>query len=286
MNAVNSGGLRGIYSQVNITNFCYGQSLVYEAEGGNWGFSYGTRRGKIEQEQGRTVLHACTTDCGEWDATPRYILENITENLQHTDRNSGKPNDLGNWKIRPMMKIDSMVVDNHPDWPVVKVNIINFQGDTIKSVIIKARNFAFFDVGSGTYIYNGSYIDIFDFTLDPGTDLNVSGSTNGGLNEGWDSYPWPPEWDANCHVDFKVWWYGQTDVWIDYVTVNDELGEELFGGSYDAFILHETSPVNLIKLSSMVMKNEFSEANYKCINYIMNIMYQKLHNQAQPITLK
>ncbi|MBK8552235.1 MAG: hypothetical protein IPL53_14700 [Ignavibacteria bacterium] len=35
-------------------------------------------------------------------------------------------------------------------------------------------------------------------------------------------------WDTSCAVDFKVYWYGQCDMWIDYVRVDNEIAHDLF----------------------------------------------------------
>ncbi|RPI12580.1 MAG: hypothetical protein EHM58_20010, partial [Ignavibacteriae bacterium] len=270
MDAVGAGGLKGIYSQVNMTNFCYGQSLRYEAEGGNWGFSYGINKGCLEQDQNRMVLHAYANgNCNEWDAAPKYILENITENLQHTDISGGKPNDLGTWKIRPMMKIKLSDFDPNCTTEVARIDIFKFgQSDTpIKSINIKVRNFKKQNGGN----YEGDYIEDFNFTDEnPTIDLNISGSTNGGLAQGWND--WSPGWDQSCHVDFKVWWYGQTDVWIDYVEVNDKIGEELLNGDFDEVIQQEAREFAGHNTNISFFTDEVTYSNYPCINYIKNLI--------------
>jgi tetratricopeptide (TPR) repeat protein len=231
MDSVRNSGLRGFYGRNKIERLSYGQRLEYEAEGGNSGFSYQRRTASVISDSGRTVVHACLpnqANCPETDETPRYLCDSIYENLQHGDLIDFTQLDTANWFIKPTMRIDSNIVDSNPEDSVARIDVINYSGNIIKSVKIKARNFA--KKINGNYIYSGKYVNDFDFSEEPlGTNLQVEGRTysSNGLNYGMRSNPWY-KWKDSCHVDFKVWWYGKVEVWFDKMIVDDEWGNNLF----------------------------------------------------------
>lgn len=233
MNTVKDNGLRGYFGRSKIEKLCYGQRLEYEAEGGNNGFSYQRRSANVTSDSGKSVVHACLpdqTNCPETDATPRYLCDSIYENLQHGDLIDFTQLDTGTWFIKPMMRIDSSIVDLNPEDSIVRIDVINYRGALIKSVKIKARNFGKFDAQSQSYFYSGNYKNIYDFSLESGNiNLEITGESYSpsGLNYGMRYNTWP-EWKDSCKVDFKIWWYGKVEVWFDKMTVDDEVGNRLF----------------------------------------------------------
>jgi len=288
-----SKNMKFLSERCKISKLCYAQRVVYEVtpppgnNGVNNGFCYQNTSGIYETDQGRTVLHACTGNCNNNSPTSvGYLAQNIYENMQHSDLYNfdAQYADAGTWYVKPMMRIDSSIVDNFPEKPVVKIVVVNFSGDTIKSVIVKAKHFA--QDLNGT-IYGGQYIDVFNAIQDPQFDLQVSGSVDdpSGLGYGVKNYSWL-EWEAQCKVDFKVYWLGQVDVWFDKMTVDDKWANDLFAGNYDCLITDETNHEFFIMTALMVKNNKFSSSNYMAVDYVMNVMYNKLQNQAQQITLK
>lgn len=144
MDTVRNSGLRGYHGRNKIEYLCRGQRLEYEAEGGNNGFSYQRRTGSIMTDSGYTVVHACppgNPNCNEGDATPRYLCDSIYENLQHGDLPDFAQAESGNWFIKPRMRIDSSVVDANPEDSVVRIDIIDYSGNFLKSFKILARHF-------------------------------------------------------------------------------------------------------------------------------------------------
>lgn len=275
---------------------CYAQRLEYEVNPANNthdvnnGFCYQNCGGNYTTDQGRTVLYA--SDPEEDYPGGYWLAKNIYENFQHTDLYwfTAQFADSGMWYMKPMMRIDSSIVDNYPEKPVVRIVVNSFRGDSVKSVIIKARNFAHKNLSTNEYLYNGSYKDIFEFVEEPsGTNLEVSGSVSniGGLAYGLDNDDrWYPNWDSRCHVDFKVYWMGEVPVYFDKMTVDDKYADCLFNGRFDYLITDETTPGIFLMTAIMVKDKMFKEGNYPAVDYVMNIMYDKLEYQALPIILK
>ncbi|MBS1517223.1 MAG: right-handed parallel beta-helix repeat-containing protein, partial [Bacteroidetes bacterium] len=282
MEQVKDSGLNGFYGRWKIERLCYGQRLEYEAEGGNNGFSYSNNTGYEMTDSGRQVVKGClnSAQCPETDATPRYLCQNIFENLQHGDLTDFTQLDTANWFIKPVMRIDSSVVDNNPNDSVVRIDVINYKGKVIKSVVIKARNFAK-KVNDSTYLYPGNYIEIYDFIDEPiGTNLIVSGAPHDtlGLNNGMKYNTWG-EWKDSCKVDFKVWWYGKVEVWFDKMIVDDEWGDKLF--NENLVIRNEMEEKITEEVEAFTKKmgekgsffiDELTHSNIPCVQRVDSIM--------------
>lgn len=290
--------LKAIYERSNISNLCYSQRLVYEVANGsghtevNEGFCWQNISGVYETEpDGTTSIHACVnpSECNtqNWDAIPQYICSNIYENLQHTDLPNFRPQkrDLWEWHLKPRMRIKQADFNINDTRPVVSIISISFDGTPVDTITIRINNFR---NSSGNY--DGEYKDIFTFT-GPLDSLWVPGNETNGLNKGRHDRSW--EWEdpnspGRCKVDFKIYWHGLVDVWIDKLTVDDYRADKLFStiNNYDEFIRYFSSAYELIKLASMLKENEFRPSNYPAVNYVMNTMYDKIKYQAIPITLK
>jgi hypothetical protein len=273
--------LKLYWERCKISKLCYGQRLVYEiSDGGstsvNNGFCYQYTSGCYETDQGRSVLHlspGSIPNCPDADATPRFIAENIYENLQHGDLTqfSLQFADAGLWYVKPMMRIP---VNTPDDAVVARIDVINFKGNTIKQIVLRGMNFK---IGGS---YNGQYTENYVF-LGLNDSLQISGDTtwgNGGLNDGVN---WVPEyqWDNNCHVDFKVYWSGQVEVWFDKMTVDDFYGNMLFNNSIvsDNIINNELSHTASMGFTYFI--DEVTNSQIPCIKYVEDkmIAYNQLN---------
>ncbi len=274
-NLSNQNGLRCFLERQRISWLCYSQRLIYEAEGGNYGFSYQRRSANIIQDSNRMVIHACANEleCPETDATPRMLCDSIYENLQHTDLYYFHPDssDIKPWILKPKMRIKQSDFSDTNTTPVVAIITKNYLGATIDSVIIRVFNFSQSGVPNN---YFGQYVNNF-------FDLNLSvsgrGDTIAGLNYG---KPAPGEDIKQCKVDFKVYWFGLVDVWFDKMIVDDTRADQLFGedyaGNYDCKIKDYSNLENYLYALFLVKEKKYTTANILPINYVMKIMYDEL----------
>lgn len=287
---ISAEDLKLYWERVKISRLCYAQRLVYEVSQNNsttnYGFCYQNCNGQYMTDSGRTVIYTGLPE----NNSQGYIAENIYENMQHGDLADWSPQyaDADIWHMKPMMRIDSTIVDSNPDANVVRIDVINFRGQPVKSVTIKAKNFGTFDIGLNEYLYGGNYIDKYFFEL--GINLQVSGDTNRftdatGLNNGMLKVPWN-EWEDSCRVDFKIWWYGTVNVWFDKMTVDDRDANGLFDQRFNCHITDETTPELFLLTGIYLNEGKFSVSNYPAVNYVMNVMYNYLENSALPISLK
>jgi hypothetical protein len=269
------------YDRCKISQLCYAQRLVYEIapNGGsstvNDGFCYRNCTGIYEEEpDGRTVLHACTGNCINTAPTAAgYLAQNIYENLQQNIIIQFNPilgSDRGTWYVKPMLRIKQSDFRNDDTTPVVSISVYNPKLERIDSIVIQVRNFS---DRSGNY--SGAYQDSYMFEI--AKDLQFTGNDLFNGYESKKSSTWP---------DVKIYWFGLVDTWFDEVTIDDRLADGLFEGRYDYHIIRETTPEVFIMTALKVKGHEFRESNYKSVNYVMSVMYDKLKNQAGPLPLK
>lgn len=221
LNTIEEGGLYGYYARSHIEKYSYGQRLIYEVDSIkcnraiNYGFVYDScKPNTYGTDSGRTVLHAEPST-----HTAGYLCRNIYENLQHSDFLMA--DDGGMWYIKPVMRIP---VGIHDTTSVVRIEVYPF-GDLInpvRTITIKAENFK-----NDSLIYYGNYLEKY-FRLPQLQPLKIEGKDSiTCLNYGRGGTP-SHEWAEKCKVDFRVYWYGQCEVWFDKMIVDDNIANDLF----------------------------------------------------------
>ncbi len=278
--------LKAIYERSNISNLCYAQRLVYEVANGsghidvNNGFCYQNISGLFETEpDGTTAIHACVNpeECNNqnWDAIPQYICSNIYENLQHTDLPNFRPQirDVWDWHLKPRMKIKQADYNPNDDRPVVTITPVRFDGSAMTPIVVRINNF-----GNDTFNYNGEYQEKFRFNNNIDS-MWIPGNETNGLNKGRADYPWW-EWDANCHVDFKIYWHGNVDVWFDKLTVDDFRANKLFNPdilqNYDPYLNAELQ--NFGSSMDIFFVDELVYSQIPCAKYVVDKVRLSLPN--------
>ena len=150
------------------------------------------------------------------DETCEQVLSGIPSQFV---TNSQDPN--LRWFIKPRMRIKTDDAFS-ATLPVVKIIIKAFDGSTIKEVTLTTQNFRYTDV----FTYDGRYLEEYILSAPQG-NLTVTGDElrTGAPAEGFPlNYPEASE----SGVDYEIQWYGQVDVWIDYVKVMDNTAHDLF----------------------------------------------------------
>ncbi len=119
--------------------------------------------------------------------------------------------------------------------------------------------------------YNGNYIEEYNF-FGP-NELQVTSSALNGLNTGRD-YSQTAQ-SGDCRVDFKIYWYETTDLWIDYVKVEDQYAHELFKGLTDNQLNNEMGTI-LNHSHSDIFTGMFTEEiqadNVSAVKYYNDLM--------------
>lgn len=280
MNKVDSAGLRGFYGRNKIEQLSYGQRLIYEVASTNRsrvnsGFSYDTIMADTYQtDSSRTFLHA-TPIPSSGNNSPGWLCKNIYENLQHGDLINFTQWDTMKWFVKPVMRIKQNDFNDSSNVPVVAVVTVNFKGKKLDSVIIKVKNFAD-DNGN----YQGNYINYYNFE-DPEYPLKISGSREltDGLSNGMIDSLWY-QWKDSCKVDFKVYWFGEVEVWFDKMIVDDEWGNNLFHPVLQDRLRFESKIIEEVREFTDHMEqgsffiDELSHSQIPCVKRVYEIMKQ------------
>lgn len=277
---VNTAGLSGFFGRNKIEQLSYGQRLIYEIGSSNVsrinsGFSYDSiMSNTYETDTSRTVLHAKPYPISGYNPAG-WLCKDIYENLQHGDLINFNQADTLEWKIKPVMRIKATDYNVNSTIPVIAIVTKNYSGKRIDSAIIRVNNFR-----DGNGNYSGNYIENYQFLDGPNSDsLKISGSRelSSGLSNGMIDSNWT-EWKDSCKVDFKVWWFGDVEVWFDKMIVDDHWGDKLFSTEMDCKIRDGATMGNYHELLKRIRNDKnIRSSNYPCINYVFNKMYNYIY---------
>lgn len=278
--SVSADGLKGVYERVKLSNMCSAQRVEYEVTQStgshniNDGFCYTGRDNNtcsyLESDKdpatNKTISGVLKSEKNT--NKPGYIAKNIFENMQHSDIFEWQWNDAIDWKIRPMLRINTSDFNSESEEVAAAIITYNYKNKRIDSTIIKVKNFA---DSSGKY--SGGYIDLYK-------DINITVNgkqETGKLNEGY-RYLNPSDGIIikDCAVDFKVYWFGKVDMWFDKMTVESETAEKLFKGDYDYQIDEELTAYDRNNLNAYTLfVDELTYSNLPCTKYVYD--YIRMH---------
>lgn len=163
-----------------------------------------------------------------------YIVDSLKANREQANKlwNYWMNDDTYKWYVKPRIRIDSNFVDTNPNDTVCRIDIVDWNGNAVKKVGILGRHFRY----DGTN-YDGRYLMEYNFEpLD--ADLIVD------PKKGDSICPGPAKvftsWrDETIETDYKVYWYGTCEMWIDYVRVENYPSVLLHSGELDYAIQRE-----------------------------------------------
>lgn len=227
MGKMNNAGVLGSYDRGTIRSLCGSQRSTYEAEDNT---SYGFYN-NVSPVTGHTYTndqYGVSGRCakvipaqGESEDNPGYLVSGLIENAEQSDTWSaigvgGADDSL--WYVKPRMRIDSIDAVNNLNTPIARVDIVGFWGNVIKSIDIKGKQF----LDSITGNYDGKYLEEFNY-LPVDSKLTISGNTDTNhLNHAATT-----DFDScfnfkSCKVDYRIYWYGVCNLWVDYVRLEDQ----------------------------------------------------------------
>ncbi|MBZ0201975.1 MAG: hypothetical protein K8I03_03055 [Ignavibacteria bacterium] len=183
------------------------------------------------------------------------------------------------WYIKPSIRADKIFIDNPVNYeePICRIDVINYNGNTIKSVILRAKHFK-----NTTGNYDGNYKEEFNFWgLDNELIIDkVYPYTTNAFNPndgGWafnsrGNYPT----DGDNKMDIKVYWYGTCNMWIDYVRVDNDVANDLLSNNplnqnwvqYDNWLQWEASLGNTNNSPLKFYIEEFEFNHIPCMAYV------------------
>src|SRR4030095_16496831 len=239
-------GLRTLMARPKIERLAYGQRSDYQCEATNLDpdllfYSYYYSHPNTINISDITdndpnyghgeVVKRCLLDPQiNQPGVPVLICSGLKANREQVNAGGSTPGDRDyGWIVKPRIRIDSNFAHNNQNDKGCRIDVYNYDNILIKSTDILGRHFLV--DGDPPQYYNGKYIEEFNFNIPNGdSDLVFDRSESINFNpEGKNWYV--PE--GTCHTDYKVYWYGSCDMWIDYVRVDNDIADQLFKGVFD-----------------------------------------------------
>lgn len=222
-----------------ITDYCaWGQRSDYQCEvipDGNyyWFYSYnislnypnGNIFDTIDNSQFGSMqkVKFCRANPSSPGSNAGYIVQGLKANREQSNRywSPWQSDSLSDWYVKPRIRIPTGLA---PTTQVCKIEILNWDSNIVKSVDISAVNFQ-----TQTISYDGNYMDEFYFQSNPNilTPIKIDSFKlcPGPYSQRKEFWNWE---SVSIKTDFRVYWYGQCDMWIDYIRVENEQARKLY----------------------------------------------------------
>ena len=202
-----------------------------------------------------------------------YMLKGIKKRSHRYSIKNGWMNDTAHdWYIVPRIRIkqnliypfvyEDYIVNAH--LKVCRLEIVNAEGRVIRETEYQVKHFSEKFPGDECKIYyTGSYMEGYGFMFDyPPGNKTITIVNGKNLN------PKGLENTKNTKLDYRIYWYGNVDMWIDYIRVENDLAVELPEGKYDIWI-QAMKDVDLTGLSIITA----SPDQALCYGYLRNKAY-------------
>lgn len=226
--ATSHNNMTALIMRPKLEWMCFGQRSDYQCEpitksdDNQWFYSFRDRGvGYPTTDNGATVMR-CEVNHSLTDAqNAGWLVKGLMANTEQSNRGAFRGDSLSDWFVKPKIRIDSATAVNFPNKKVCKIVVIAENGvDTLKNINIRAGNFR----NAQNPYFSNQYLEEYFFSVD--TNLQVHG--NWGVNSWYHARGDTIESAAGNHSDIQVYWYGECDMWIDYVRVDDDIANDLF----------------------------------------------------------
>ena len=259
------------YRSSKIDRPCFGQRSTYQVEDNSTMIAQRPGYGYVISETGQNEndSNVRVKNCiiGR-DEPNKYIAKQLYENNEQTNvitRKDGgftyysdrkRVGDNFRWYVKPRMRIDSALANNPNNWnkKVVRVEVFNYDSVLIKSQDILVSNFLV-----NNNHYNGDYVEMYKFPFSTYL-LSVLGEEIATNNIDTSAYYTPRE---KSRVDYRVYWYGEVNVWLDYVRLDDEWAHFLFTDPFGTLPI----TVNKYKFGEKIRSEVLALSNQEGFGY-------------------
>lgn len=266
----NAKDLRTVFQRPITTYAAYGQRSDYQCEkisfgADYWFYAYDTSVvssfANDVSDSGGIVKHASLNGNGPgvWEG---YLVKNLRSNREQCNKKIGHLLDRYKWFLKPRMRIPIGLNDTTK---VCRIEVVDWNDTVRKSIELTARNFR-----ANDSIYAGNYMDKFYIQgVLSAIELDTNDICPGPAK---DPYSWKND---PMKTDYRVYWYGQCDLWIDYIRLEDEPARRLYEGELNTQINAE---VNFAKANfnpehpNYFYQEEFEFNHSPCIKKVNEII--------------
>lgn len=224
----NVGGMFSYNDRPKFQRLVFGQRSDYQCEleaniqnDDFWFYTYNTHSVGSDVTDGDAIVRHCS---GIEDGPGAgWVCKDLKANREQCNRfwNYEQRDEAYPWLVKPKIRIPSSAPTNTPDKRVCRIEALDWDGNMVDSFTIFAKNFK-----NQITSYSGQYLEEYfwnPLSSDPASPKKIS-------DYGWILNPnseWFADWGANCQVDFRVWWYDEVEMWIDYVRVDNQKAHDL-----------------------------------------------------------
>ena len=279
-------GFRSIMDRPKIEYLSFGQKSEYQCEDVSrvdpdlWFYTYKTHTAgqdflDTSQFGNNQWVKYCQVNPDSPGVNQGYVVKDLKANREQANRNwpAWIADSAYKWYVMPKIRIPIGISGSTP---VCKIEVLDWDGDLIKVEELTAEKFR-----SNQILYNGRYME--EFYFDPDEDSSAIEIPSGAMCPGprrdfsdWVSVP--------VNTDFRVYWYGECDMWIDYVKVENLPAHQLFKGQWDQQIKEETDialeiydPSNPIPNNFYIEEFEFNIVS--AMSYVDSIIQNRSQNK-------
>ncbi len=262
-------GYLTFYDRPKIHHLAYGQRSKYQFEKLDsndvypWFYSYAVNEtgGETVVDNGKSVIH-CKP--GALNNKAGWLAKGLFSNREQS-YGFWANDSLYDWYIKPSFKILPFIAQKEPNKRVCRIDITRWDSTLVDSITIYAGNFR---KDSSPDSYSGDYINEF---------LYRNGKTRTAIIIPAKTFKSPVHattysWGNSCGIDFRVWWYGETELWADEMTVDDKVAHDMFtpGDMHETFEkwIKEETELALINNISNFYIEEFELNTVPCIRYV------------------
>jgi len=229
-----TNGFISVFDRCKINYLGLAKKSVYECESETshlpdpdyWFYTYNTHDPAVSEEyqdntsfgNGIYVRHSSPG----LNHTAGYVVKDLKTNREQLWLAYYK--DM-KWYVLPRIRIDTSSYNYNDTTRVCRIDILKFDSSFARSIILRKSNFAV-----DTLKYKGKYI--YQFYNDSLNVYNyfITFDSLGVINP----YPGKSMGDLTCGVDFRIYWYGECEMWIDNITVENQIAYDFWGENSDS----------------------------------------------------
>jgi len=271
--------MKAVMTRPKLEWLCFGQRSDYQCEAiskaddNQWFYSFRDQDGvgSPTPDSGAMVKHCEVNNSLSSQQNAGWVVKGLKANTEQSNPGGYKGDSLSTWFIKPRIRINVADTANRNKL-VCRIDVRNEFDSLIMRDTLKVFNFL-----NNAGKYEGQYLEEFYNLTDSLKSLKIKGNwgrtwyngARGELPENSDT--------VKNHADIQVYWYGECDMWIDYVRVDDDIAHSLFGTGilhdiYMDWLNWEATEIASHTAAYRFYLELFEYNNVPCMSYVSRMM--------------